>query len=174
MSLTKYTPEDKITLLGLAKDFIELLKEFKADPDFDKAIADAYALSEREKSRLEQARSDMSKYDALVKQNKEELVWIADARKTLEGERAEVNKLILQSNLRQSEVEKAEKKLSDGLIEYKQKENDLASKVDALKNERSVHDKNVLKLDESRKEVQKTQEILEQKVEKLKKVTDEI
>lgn len=166
-----FTPQERFDLLKTLTDIFALFKELQKDPTLAAAAKDAFALSEREKSKAEEARGLISKYENSIVENRKQLAEI-------EARQADLDKQANELKVQRLEVEKAQnandaraRQLDRIVHDQANMQRQLDADRSTLTAQQETHRQNVEALNARKKEVDAFEAELKETAQKLKGIT---
>jgi DNA repair exonuclease SbcCD ATPase subunit len=166
-------PKETISTYHVLLEIGQRLKELVSDPEaLDKMTVAAFALADAEKSKAQEARDTISKYESLVaeQQKREEGLRayesrLADERKNLDKTQADQITRNRELNTREEALNVASAKLAAERMKYD-------ADREALNEATRTQQKEANKLAEERKQVQQHLDQLKERAEKIKDLTE--
>lgn len=167
-----YTPQEKFDLLKTLCELMGLLQELQKDPTLVSASKNAFALSDKEKAKAEEARGAISKYEGLVAENKKQLAEIASGKAAIDTERKSIEKQNQEIAAVRAANESRTRQLDAVAAEHANTKRQLDNDREALTVKERIHQQNVQNLAERQKEVDAFEEKLKKAAARIKENTE--
>ena len=167
---TKQNPNDVKSLLEIAKSLAGILDDSKG---FQKAVKDAYSISEAEQAKADEARNLISTYADKVAALKQAEADNDDFKKALEQDAKNLKSMQVDLDKKEIEYNKRDIVLKQSEREFAGTKKDLEDRETKLQNAVKQLEIDSDKLDTREKEIEEKEEALRIKAEKLRGVLNE-
>lgn len=169
MALYDLPPKQRIETYQVLLDIAEGLKNLNDDPEvLSKTIKEAYALTDQEQRKLDLARNEISKYEVLVKEQKQNLADLLSEANKLDVKKAELDDITSKIDALRDSLSQKERAINSAQLQLTADQKSLAGDRDRFESEKQKLAQDTLLLNQREKDISEFETSLKNKAEQLK------
>lgn len=169
MALYDLPPKDQISTLKTILEIAEGIKKLNDDPEYLNAVIEkAYALTDQEQKKLEIAKSEIGKYEDLVKEQKKNLSVLLEEANKLDEKKVELDDLQSKIDAIRQSLESKERAINNAQLQLSSDQKSLQVEKDKAESDKQNNIQKSLLLDQKEKDILGYETELKNKAEQLK------